>query len=770
MNKEKGYVYLGSSDDLNDNTITKIGVCKNLKDRLHSYKTSLPYYGFKPYLIIVCENRKIAEEIERYLQIELIEESLYHLNNGEYDDEYDGGMEWFQNIYSYQEIYDLLENTDYNYEILEGSDLEEFIEKEKGIIRKNRDRYFNKIMKLKRKIKKKYNFEEREYQVEAIDYCSQQLNEHQTIYLELATGAGKTYIVFKILAEFNPNFIVMFSPRLNINSQNISQKYLQLLKGNYEVLNLSDNTSKNKISKFFNSNKKRIVVACSQSSKKLYNLIKKYDVDNIFTWFDEAHWSFGEWLNDSEDLKKKYQEEEHRRFWLENNENIDYRFFVSASPNPKIIKSNPNIYGEHYKPITVKELIDQNWLCRIDAYQFAYPKDKDDVNLVNYIITEFQAQKREWGFSFHSKQLNAFNMFYQHFKKLKNNKTDIKPFLLIGSDFYNIFKDDFNFDKYFKDIENKNNKLSKLFEYDDEETIKMKKDELEKLIKELRSKYLEIEKYYKETNVKYNYKDIEDFEHNQNSVGYIVQKYNMGYDFSKIDFIIITDSKSSYKDIIQSIGRGLRSDKEGEKGRNKDKVLKVHLPVYFEESNNLYKKFSYEQVQNVLVYLLNECDVNFEDMIINFKKHFKCGFNKGYENNGIEEMKSQIIDLLKKAKIIKKKNLKQLIQFCIKHKIHNNKEYIRFKANYPCFEFKDNVYKYSGFYWQKVVDPKCKIYYNKKEKCLKSKKLIIKNLQETLSDVDYEDAIKEIEYNGWVELHNYDAKIPPYCDLDKFYP
>ena len=46
-------------------------------------------------------------------------------------------------------------------------------------------------------------------------------------------------------------------------------------------------------------------------------------------------------------------------------------------------------------------------------------------------------------------------------------------------------------------------------------------------------------------------------------MAYVVKKFSMGYDFEGIDYIIFTDRKTSYKDIIQSIGcRGLRSDKK----------------------------------------------------------------------------------------------------------------------------------------------------------------------------------------------------------------
>ena len=51
------------------------------------------------------------------------------------------------------------------------------------------------------------------------------LSELRKFYLELATGAGKTYIVFKMFNEINPD-VFCLSPRLKINKQNIGNNYL----------------------------------------------------------------------------------------------------------------------------------------------------------------------------------------------------------------------------------------------------------------------------------------------------------------------------------------------------------------------------------------------------------------------------------------------------------------------------------------------------------------------------------------------------------------
>ena len=59
-----------------------------------------------------------------------------------------------------------------------------------------------------------------------------------------------------------------------------------------------------------------------------------------------------------------------KKFWLEDEENIDKRIYVSASPNKEIIKNNKIILGEIYRPIKVRDLIINKWLCDIEPNIF----------------------------------------------------------------------------------------------------------------------------------------------------------------------------------------------------------------------------------------------------------------------------------------------------------------------------------------------------------------------------------------------------------------
>jgi hypothetical protein len=209
------------------------------------------------------------------------------------------------------------------------------------------------------------------------------------------------------------------------------------------------------------------------------------------------------------------------------NKHIKYSIFTSASPNKEIISKNENIFGELYAPIKVEELIRLKWLSGIKTY--VYSENKKTVDTLNYIITDFNEQKKNYGFSFHSKQKKAFKLFYKHYILYKNNETHIKPFLL------NKFK-----------------------------------------IKQ-------------EIELDYEYRDIKTYENTINSIGYVVAQYSMGYDFNKIDYIHFSDPKLSIQDIIQCIGRGIRPDELGKNGSNKEKILLISLPVYIDNIDNKYE-------------------------------------------------------------------------------------------------------------------------------------------------------------------------------------
>lgn len=551
----------------------------------------------------------------------------------------------------------------------------------------------------------------REYQVSTIEYILNILAEKYKIYLELATGGGKSYIIYKVISNINPEVLIIFSPRKKINQQNSSGKYISILDNNYLVYNCSEDTD----FEYFKNNcreqsKKMIIVACPQgSNEKVYNLIHDHDLSNIFIWFDEAHNTIEKWVDDLTDTCKN--------FLLNDTNKISNRIFTSASPDRENIKNNTNIFGEHYLPIKVKELIDQRWLCDIDCKILEY--EKEDFNLPQWILDNFIENNRKFGFSFHNRDDNAFNLFYKHYQLYNDNKTDIMPYILINSCGLN-----------------ENNK----------------------------KKYEIIESDLK--NIKHFENKINTIE-NPKHMAYVVKQYDMGYDFEELDYIVFSDPKLSFKDVIQSIGRGTRSDKKGENGINLDKKLLLMLPTFItEEENNKYRN-----VIEVLRYLVLDLEIDIEKMLINpVSSGISSKESTGLSYSGKNSNSSKLLDLLQSNNILNTVNDKTIKSFCKKYEIYTEQDYYKFKELNPSLNLKSNLYEYPGFYWKIVVDPDSNKYYSSIAECINSKKKITKNAELNLSEEKYEEFLSDIEDTSWKELNKYDSNIPPYYDLNKYYP
>jgi superfamily II DNA or RNA helicase len=442
-------------------------------------------------------------------------------------------------------------------------------------------------------------FKDRQYQIEIIQCAIKILKELFKFYFELATGGGKSYIVYNIIKEFNPSVFIIFSPRKNINEQNIKEDYLNLLNEKYDVFNYSED---NNFDKFIKSHNKKIIIACTQSNKKIIEYIEKYNIKNIFVWFDEAHWCI-EKLNNT-------------NFWLTDNNYIKYRIFTSASPNKDLCLERENFFGKLYTFITVKQLIELKYLCPIKPYIFS--DLTENINILKSMFKRYNKLNRQYGFSFHNKQNNAFNLFFKHCKLFISNKTNIKPFLLID-------------DSY------------------------------------------QIEQ---EINLDYDYRNENIYKLSPNSIAYVVAKYNMGYDFLKLDFIAINDKKCSIQDIIQCIGRGLRID-----GTNLNKYLTLFLPVYLNENNDyehekLNNLLSYEQIINVLKYLVLNIELDYDEIEFNNNKNNKEINNISNTNdyNGENTVKTFLLNLLR-LNIQKDITYNQAKRIIKKYNIQNKEKY-----------------------------------------------------------------------------------------------
>ena len=571
-------------------------------------------------------------------------------------------------------------------------------------------------------IKKDNKIKLRDYQIDIIQNGFEIIKKYYKFYLELATGAGKSTIIYYILNSillYKIDIfytIIIFTPRINISEQNISDKYIKIFKNKFNIYN----NKKIRNIKTFNNNSYNIISCCIQSFQFIYNkIITKFDIKNIIIWFDEAHYSIESWVKSSNDYKK---------FYLNDNERIVYRLFTSASPNKDVVKNNSDIFGELYSPISVRNLIKDKWLTPIMPLIMDFDEiiiddneddednednDEDNINkyyyYTNTILNTFQIKNKRIGLNFHNSCRNARFAFTSHYKKFINSKTNIKPYLLISNE-----------------IENK--KASDLLD--------------------INYKYL----------LNFQSFHIED----NNAIAYIVNMYNMGYDNYKIDFLSFGDPKLSNKDIIQSIGRGIRPDGlGGDDGRNLSKTNDIIIPIYNNsEETDKYIKFT--KIKEILQYLIYDIGLDIKDIKIynksSINKRIISSDDSSYYEDELEE--SKII-----ANIIKwdiepmsdKWTIKRIISHLMNNKINNYNSYLEYISldenkelnlpldlfkTYPNFNFND-TYKLSPYY--------------SRDECIEA----IKNYKNDFID---DDEIDKENNNDIIEfLHNKDAKIPNYA-------
>lgn len=683
------YLYIIDNKDWNYESKYKYGYTENPIKRIvnsheqHSYqsyyvklykiekteKYKINYKEYDKIISIISRNNEIITNIEDYYDIKLIYLRVINKylvnNNSSTEFIYKSGIDILHNL-----LLNEFQLLGLNVSIVNIQDINIQITKE--IKQKKYEISLNPFNH-----KKTNNI--REYQQEIISCCLNIINNYNKVYLELATGGGKSYIVYNILNKIKPKTIIIFSPLDIIKNQNISKKYITILDNKYKIFSNCPN-------KIIDDN--IIITSCTQSYKNIYDYIIKYDIKDICIWFDESHWALEEWSNCIDDNIKQ--------FFLEDTNNISKRIFTSASPDKELVLKNKKIFGELYNPVKVYELIKDRWLCSINPYVFSI--NKNDPDIINYNLEGFKEKNKKYGFSFHSNCNNAYNLFMKHYNKYCNKETDIKPFLLLGESF---------------------------------------REEHDIILD-------------------YNYKDVKIFETTSNSIAYVVKRFSIGYDFDKIDILFISDPKTAYKDIIQTIGRGMRPDKLGENGTNLYKILDLYLPVYIEESNNEYKN-----IIEVLRYLIYNIGLKYKN--INFTNNIQKQNGNEITNNGNkyignEEVKGILLDLLKDCN---KKiwNCKKITEHLCKNNIHNQKDYYDYYKNNPELAIPENIFiEYPEFIWYDTYKKDECPYYTKIE-CIE----IIKNLYKTLSN-NYERDNEKMKY-----LSKYDVKIPYNDSLWCFY-
>lgn len=455
----------------------------------------------------------------------------------------------------------------------------------------------------------------RDYQIEAIEYGFNQLMTNSKFYLELPTGGGKSYITYNIMAACiqDLDLIIIQSPRKIVNSQNISDKYIQLI--NIQKKNVLNYSLDNNIDLFLKSNTElKIIIVCTQSIKLIYEHIKEL---KILIWFDEAHYGIENWVKEVRQISSDGEQQissdgelqinigQINDFYLTNTENIKYRIFSSASPDRSFIIKNSSIFGQIYSPTTVKQLIADKWLCPILPH--IYKNNIENVNICTFTLNTFSSKGSKFGFSFHNLQEHAFELFYQHYIEYKENRTDIKPFLLVGDDFYSKLLVQVK-DLTKEEKEKRSEQLHRIksidvdYDYLDIATFEGQFEE------EYISFNFFSEKHNKlKRTKKRNIRPIAERNRIGNHLAYVVAKFSIGYDFKLLDFSAFNDPKLSFKDIIQCIGRGIRPDCLGIYGSNFYKELILLIPIFYNKASaEVAESDDYENIIEVIAYLLSD--------------------------------------------------------------------------------------------------------------------------------------------------------------------
>lgn len=679
------FLYIQANNDWNHENKFKYGITKDPYERIntdqHSYKTlyefiyeynitdqyKLNYKQVDKIISCIGRDNNFIKKLKNYYKndfIYLSEINKYLVNNnGGTEFIYKDGLETLEQIL-------LIEFNILGIEIKK-IDIDELQKINNSInYDNNNDFKFDLIIN-------DNEFKLRDYQQIIINKSVEQLILNKKLYLELATGAGKTVIAYSIFNRINPKTIIILTPRINICEQNISDKYKKIL------------TNKDC----------NVLCYCIQSFKKVYEIIKSKKYSDIFIWFDEAHWGIDGWTSTDVNTDALAMTE-NTNFLLIDNEYIKYRLFTSASPDKDFIDRNRHIYGELYTPIKVSELIKERWLCDIQVH--IYEENYDDLNnisLINFTIQKFNELNKNIAMNFNKDCNTATERFIVHYKLYNDNKTNIKPFLLLNNEYIN------------KLLIDRDNDIDVLLT------------------------------------------DINVFNVSTNAIGYVVAQYSMGYDNKNVDILIFSDPKLSSKDIIQSIGRGTRPDQKASEGKNQSKINDIILPVAINEFDDAK---IYDKIKEVIKYLLIDLELDPDDRFTFINKNkTKKSDNTDYikEDNDIEikNIKSIVYNIYTNNY---NWTIQQITRHFLNNNIHNYKDYLKYKNDNQYLNLPEELFRtFPKFDFYNTYKLNECMYYNKEE-CIKA----IEKYQRELINTDIDDDDDKIIF-----LNNKDNKIPNEC-------
>jgi hypothetical protein len=258
--------------------------------------------------------------------------------------------------------------------------------------------------------------------------------------------------------------------------------------------------------------------------------------------------------------------------------------------------------------------------------------------------------------------------------------------------------------------------------------------------------FLLIDNNNKEIKEKVKIDKIEEFEKEKIAIGYVVGKFNMGYNNRKIDIIYFTDYKTSYEDIIQTIGRGTRIDPDD---------INKQLDIILHTNKNNDVDDNYINIKNTLRYLILDVELKITNFFVfkitknKDKKSIKIG-KGGLSSIIIEENKDitslpndMILNLYKE--FYNNWDYDKLIDYLETNHIHTYNDYYEYHEKYLTLNIPEPSILFKKYKEFKFIDTYNKIEqktFTSKEECIK---IIIDKKKELLKFTKKKDKINYLK-------------------------
>jgi hypothetical protein len=234
-NNKIGYLYIRINELYQKYNSCKFGITECIINRDGTYTTCEIKRGYFELVIQIPKDK--MKILEKLLQNYFKSLGLHII--------FDGGTEFF-NVDIINLIIPYLEKTNIKFTVLSDEKINNLIRKQpinkntlnkiniKELINTLKNYKHTDLTKIhpvhqKRSYHESYNISKfitiRPYQSNIINYCTTKLNEEHKIYIELATGGGKSFITYNLFQNIDAETILIFSPRKIINTQNIKSQY-----------------------------------------------------------------------------------------------------------------------------------------------------------------------------------------------------------------------------------------------------------------------------------------------------------------------------------------------------------------------------------------------------------------------------------------------------------------------------------------------------------------------------------------------------------------